>query len=134
VYHPYFARVPNSAFAKMSDDAWQAIGNIASTTGITVVAYSGVKGVVAGYQAYTSAPHTSLTESERKLKRVRSRLHGLSPQRREEIESATLNESPNCTSLRGLEVTLEMCVLLIYAVPLEFKFTESLVSWTRTVD
>lgn len=96
----------------MTNDAWQMLGNIASTTGLTAFAYSGVKGAVAGYQAYIS-PSGSLLESERKLKRVRSRLHGLSPERRKEIDSAPRIESSEYTSLVGLEVRLESCVLLV---------------------
>lgn len=95
----------------MTNDAWQTIGNVASSTGIAAVAYSGVKGIVASYQTYVS-PTGSLEESERKLKRVRSRLQGLSPKRRENIETATRSNSSNCTSLEGLEIQLEMCVLL----------------------
>ncbi|KAF8462090.1 hypothetical protein DFH94DRAFT_788689 [Russula ochroleuca] len=92
----------------MSNDTWQAIGNIASTTGITAVAYSGVKGVVASYQTYAS-PSTSLKESERKLKRVRSQLNGLTSERREQIEIATRSRSsdPGCLSLGGLEIQLQ---------------------------
>ena len=96
----------------MTNDAWTAFGNIATTTGITAFAYTGVKGAVAGYQAYNSASN-SLTESEKKLKRVRLRLNELSPQRREEIEKATQSNSSTCTSLAGLEAQLETCVLLI---------------------
>lgn len=111
------------------------IGNIASTTGVSAVAYSGVKGIVASYQTYIS-PAGSLEESERKLKRVRSRLQGLSPQRRENIETATRSNSSNSTSLEGLEIQLEMSVLLIDAVSLSNSYLpwESPVSWIRTVD
>lgn len=101
----------------MSNEAWQTIGNVASTTGLSAIAYSGVKGVVAGYQAYAS-PDTSLIESGRKLKRVKSRLQGLSPQRREEIEIATRSQDTGCKTLENLEDQLDECVLLIDAVSL----------------
>jgi len=84
-------------------EAWSIIANIASTTGITTAACSGV---VAGYQAYNSA-FNSLAESERKLKKVESRLRGLSEERRKEIERATQSESSDCISLQSLEAQLE---------------------------
>ena len=136
--HPYIARLSNSIFVKMSNDTWQAIGNIASTTGITAVAYSGVKGVVASYQTYAS-PSTSLKESERKLKRVRSQLNGLTSQRREEIETATRSsssqDSSDCMTLGGLEIQLQACVLLIDSIFHSNSYPpwDSLVSWTHTV-
>lgn len=114
--HPYIASVPVSIFAKMPNETWQIIGNVATTTGLTACAYSGVKGVIAGYQRY--APSTSLAESEKRLIRVESRINGLSPERRMEIEIATRNGSPDCTSLEGLEVQLQMYVLLIDAISL----------------
>jgi hypothetical protein len=101
----------------MSNDTWQTIGNVASTTGLTAFAYSGVKGVVAGYQTYAS-PDTALKESGRKLKRVKSRLQGLSPQRREEIEIATRSSDTNCKTLGNLEDALDECVQLIDAISL----------------
>jgi hypothetical protein len=102
----------------MTNDVWAAFGNIATATGITAFALTGASGAVAGYQSCNSASH-SLTESERKLERVRSRLKGLSPQRREEIE-ATQGNASGCKSLKDLEEQLEECVLLIDAV-LRFK-------------
>ena len=91
----------------MSGSWQQTVGTIASTAGVTTVAIGGAKTALAGYQTYAS-PYTSLTETGRKLKRVRSRLHGLSPKRREEIEIATRSES--FTSLKALEGKLEECV------------------------
>jgi hypothetical protein len=85
------------------------VGTIASTAGITTFAIGGAKGIVAGYQTYAS-PHTCLTESERRLEKVRLRLQGLSPKRREEIEIASRRGSP---SLKYLEDQLVECVLLI---------------------
>jgi len=82
------------------------VGTIASTAGVTTFAIGGAKGILAGYQTYAS-PYTSLTEAGRKLKRVRSRLQGLSPKRREEIEIATQSESPDDSSLKALEGKLE---------------------------
>jgi hypothetical protein len=109
-------------------DGWQ--------TPISILANMIGLGFVAGYQAYAS-PSTSLTESERKLERVRLRLQGLSPQRREEIEIAIRSGASNCKSLTDLEKQLEACVLLVYAVSFEFKlmvgFWYSLGSWIYTV-
>lgn len=99
----------------MTNNVWEVLGNIATTTGITAVAYTSINGAVAGYQACNSASN-SLTESERKLERVRSRLKGLSPQRRDEIEATQGNASAGCKSLKDLEEQLEECVLLIDAV------------------
>jgi len=87
-------------------DGWQAINNLANMAGLTGFAISGAKGVVSGYQAYAS-PYTSLMESERKLERVKSRLQGLSPQRREEIEIATRRRGSNCKGLKDLEKELQ---------------------------
>jgi len=87
-------------------DGWQTVGRIASTTGVTAAAYSGVHVVVAGYHAYIS-PNTSLMESERKLRRVKSRLQGLSPRRRGEIEAATRSYDSGCKSLENLEELLD---------------------------
>jgi len=89
------------------DVSWQTtIGTIASTAGLTGFALGGAKGVIAGYNAFIS-PNTALAESERKLKRVRSQLNGLSPQRRKEIEIATQSRSSSCTNLTGLENQLQ---------------------------
>lgn len=96
-------------FAKMSG-AWQTVGTIASTAGVTTFAIGGAKGIIEGYRTYAS-PHTCLTESERRLKRVKSRLQGLSPKRREEIEIATRSESLDGSSLERLEEKLAECVL-----------------------
>ena len=85
------------------------MGDIANTTGITAAAYSGVQLVMAGYR-YAS-PYTTLAESEKKLKRVKSRLQGLSPQRREEIETASRGKDDS-KSLEHLEEQLDECVLL----------------------
>ncbi|KAN0108953.1 hypothetical protein V8E52_009736 [Russula decolorans] len=90
----------------MTSEHWQVVGAVASTAGVTTFAIGGAKGIVAGYQTYAS-PYTSLTEAGRKLKRVRSRLQGLSPKRREEIEIATRSESFNDSSLEVLEGELE---------------------------
>lgn len=111
-------------------DAWQAIGNIANVAGITGFAISGAKGVVAGYQAYAS-PYTSLTESERKLEKVKSKLQELSDQRREEIEIATRSRASNCKGLKDLEKQLQECVLLIYTVSFELKL---MVEFIRLMD
>ncbi|KAF8484115.1 hypothetical protein F5888DRAFT_1641216, partial [Russula emetica] len=94
-------------------DGWQLINNLANIAGITSFA---AQGVVAGYQAYASS-YTSLTESERTLERVRSRLQGLSPQQREEIEIATRNSAYNRKSLKAIEKELQelmnkYCVLI----------------------
>lgn len=99
--------------AKMSGP-WQTVGTIASTAGITTVAIGTTKSIIAGYQKYAS-PNTCLTESEKRLERARSRLQGLSPKQREEIEIATRKES-NCPGLEILEKQLEECVLLIDSV------------------
>ncbi len=105
----------------MTTDAWESIGNLANMAGLAGFAISGAKSAVAGYQAYAS-PSTSLTESEKKLERVRSRLQGLSPQRREEIDIAIRSKASNCKSLKDLEKQLQECVLLIGPVSLELKF------------
>lgn len=94
----------------MTSEPWQMVGTIASTASVTTIAIGGAKGIVAGYRTYAS-PYTSLAVAEKKLKRVRSRLQGLSPKRREEIEIATQSESPNFSSLENLEGKLEECVL-----------------------
>ena len=100
--------------SNINNESWQMLGNIASTAGLTAFGYTGVKGVVAGYYAYLS-PDGSLAESEKKLKRVQSRLKELSPERRKEIESASKkgqNQSPaECSPLQGLETRLETYVL-----------------------
>jgi hypothetical protein len=107
----------------------QTFGTVATTAGFTAVAVSGVKGVIASYQAYTTAPNNSLAESVRKLERVRSRLNGLSPQRREEIEAAIRSEGSNYKSLENLEEQLDECVLLVNAVFLSnLKFAMTLQS------
>jgi hypothetical protein len=90
--------------------AFKAIGNIASTAGLTTFAMCTAKGIIAGYQTYAS-PYASLTESKRKLKRVRSQLQGLSPQRREQINIAMQSNSSDCMSLEDLEDQLETYVL-----------------------
>jgi len=90
----------------MTEDAWQTVGRIASTAGVTATAYSGVQVVVKSYQAYIS-PDTFLMESERRLKRVRSRLDGLSKRRREEIEAATQSYDSGCKPLESLEEQLD---------------------------
>ncbi len=89
---------------------WDMIGTIANTAGVTTLAIGGAQGVAALYRTYGS-PYTSLTESERKLKRVRSRLQGLSPQRREQINIAIQSKSSDCVSLEDLEDQLETYVL-----------------------
>lgn len=94
----------------MTSEPWNTVGTIASTAGVTTFAISGAKGILATYQTYYS-PYTSLTAAERKLKRIRSRLQGLSPKRREEIEIATRSESFDGLSLVALEGKLEKCVL-----------------------
>ena len=111
-------------------DGWQAINNLANMAGLAGFAISGAKSAVAGYQAYAS-PYTSLTESERKLERVKSRLQGLSPQRREEIEIATRSRASNCKGLKDLEKQLQECVSLIYTVSFEFTF---MVEFIRLMD
>lgn len=119
--HPYIARVLNSTTAKMNEN-WQTIGNVASAVGLTSFALTGAKGVLQGYQTFAS-PYTSLVESERKLERVRSRLLGLSPQRREEIEASIQSNASGCKSLHDLEEQLEECVLLLNdAVSFDSKF------------
>jgi hypothetical protein len=110
VNHWYFTGVLESIFAKMTSEAWQMVGTIASTASVTTIAIGGAKGIIAGYQTYAS-PYTSLTEAERKLERVKSRLRGLSPKQREEIEIATRSESFSGSSLESLEERLEECVL-----------------------
>jgi hypothetical protein len=94
----------------MSQEGWGSLGNIANTTAITTAAYSGVQFVLAGYR-YAS-PYTTLAESEKKLKRVKSRLQGLSPRRREEIETASQGKDDS-KSLELLEEQLDECVLLV---------------------
>ena len=89
---------------------WGTIGNVANTAGVTTVAIGTAQGVAAIYRTYGS-PYTSLTESERKLKRVRSRLQGLSPQRREQINIAIQSNPSDCMSLEDLEDQLETYVL-----------------------
>lgn len=96
----------------MTDVAWQTVGRIASTVGVTATAYSGVQVVAKGYQTYIS-PDTALMESEKKLKRVRSRLRGLSQRRRDEIEAATQSYDSGCKSLENLEEQLDECVILM---------------------
>ena len=91
-------------------ESWQTVETIASAAGLTSFAISGAKGVAEGHQAYAS-PYTSLKDTEGKLKRVRSRLQELSPNRREEIEIATRSESFTGSSLETLERELEGCVL-----------------------
>jgi hypothetical protein len=93
---------------------WTTVGEFASTTAITTVSFSTLKGVVASYQAFGSNA-TSLAESKNKLKRVKSRLDGLSPQQRKQIDSenATLSESSDYTVLEGLQLQLDVYVLLI---------------------
>jgi hypothetical protein len=119
----------------MTTDPWQTFSNFATTAGITTIAYSGAKGVIASYQTYAS-PTTSLIQSEKKLERVRSRLQGLSPQRREEIETVIRSNASDFKSLKDLEEQLDGCVLLNDAVSLSNLNSqrESLVSWICSVD
>jgi hypothetical protein len=112
-----------------TDVAWQTVGTIASTAGLTGFAFTGVQGAIAGYQAFVS-PYASLTKSESKLKMVKSRLQELSPQRRKEIEIAARSGSFEFTSLEHFEKKLAQCVLLIEYC-LTFVFV---VSWTCTGD
>ena len=118
-------------FTKMSGGAWQTVGNIASTASVTTIAIGGAKGILAGYHTYAS-PHTCLTETEKVLKRVKSRLQGLSPKRRKEIEIATRSESSNCSSLKILEDELEECVYWLIPSLFRIEVHESLVSWICT--
>jgi len=90
----------------MTNDGWQVFTNFATTAGFTTAAVSGVTGVVASYQTYAS-PNSSIMESERKLKRVESRLQGLSPQRREEIENSIRSGAFACKSLKDLQDQLD---------------------------
>jgi hypothetical protein len=115
--------------------AFKAIGTIASTAGLTTFAMGTAKGIIAGYQTYAS-PYTSLAGSEEKLERVRSRLQGLSPKRREEIEIATRTESSNHTSLKYLEDELETRAPLIHPVTFSNSSSrrEYLVSQICSVD
>jgi hypothetical protein len=93
----------------MSSESWQALGNFVNSAGALGFAVTGATSILAGYQAYAS-PYALLAESERELERVRSRLQGLSPQRREEIDAQC--RISNCKSLKDLEEDLDMCVLL----------------------
>jgi hypothetical protein len=104
----------------MSD--WQTFGTVATTAGFTSVAYSTAIAIVGGYKVYGS-PYTSLSQAEKKLERVRSRLQGLSPQRREEIENAIRSNVSDFKSLEDLEGQLDECVLLIDRSLSNFKFT-----------
>lgn len=96
-------------------DTWQAISNIANVAGLTSFVITGASGVVKGYQTYASS-YTSLAESERVLERIRSRLQGLSQQRRDEIEIVIRSKATNCKSLNDIEIQLQECVLLIYTL------------------
>ncbi|KAH9998580.1 hypothetical protein BJV77DRAFT_1147793 [Russula vinacea] len=87
-------------------DAWPTIRHFASAASLTTFAVGGAKTVLAGYQTFAS-PCTSLTESEKKLKRVRSQLQRLSPKRREEIEIAIRSNATDCKSLKDLEEQLD---------------------------
>ena len=122
--HPYLTSVLNSMFTKMSG-AWEMVGNIVNTAGVATLAISGTSGILAGYRTYAS-PHTSLSEAGRRLKRVKSRLQGLSPKRRKEIEIASRSESSNCLGLDYLEEELEECVLLIVSFSISSSRWESL--------
>lgn len=113
----------------MSSEGWQTFGNIVNTAGITGLALTSAKFVTERYQAYAS-PCTSLAESERKLERVRSRLKGLSPQRREEIESQC--RVSNCKSLKDLEEDLDLCVLLIMPSPFQIQIHDRVSSLMDT--
>ena len=117
-------------------DAWPTIRHFASAASLTTFAVGGAKTVLAGYQTFAS-PCTSLTESEKKLKRVRSQLQRLSPKRREEIEIAIRNNATDCKSLKDLEEQLDGCaVLLIDTVSLSNinSQLQSLVSWICSAD
>ena len=90
------------------------MGNIVNSAGLAGFAITGAKAVLAGYQAYAS-PYSWLAESERKMERVRSRLQGLTPQQRDEIDAKC--RASNCKSLKNLEEDLSVCVLLNDTVP-----------------
>lgn len=77
----------------------------ASTIGVTAAAYSTVKGVIASYQAYGSNS-SSIAESKKKLKWVKSRLGELSPEQRKKIESENTAQG-DCSVLKGLELQLD---------------------------
>ena len=94
----------------MTSVPWQTFGSVASTAGITTVAVGTTKSALAAYQTYIS-PYTALTETERRLERVRSRLKGLTQKQREEIEIATQREPFSGTTLETLEEKLQECVL-----------------------
>lgn len=100
-----------------TDVTWKTVASIANTAGITGFALTGVQGAIAYYRASIS-PNASLAKSERILIRVRSRLQGLTPQQREEIEIAARSVSSEFTSMEQLEKQLAGCVLLIDAVSL----------------
>lgn len=117
-----------------TDVAWQTVGTIASTAGLTSFVVTGVHGAVAGYQAFIS-PYGPLAKAETRLKMVRSRLQELSPQRREEIEIAARSETSEFTTLGHLEDQLNRCVL-IDAVSLSDSNSlwKYLVFWICTID
>jgi len=71
--------------------ALQMAGNVATFAGLYLFTTSGAEAINNTYQAIAS-PYTSLTESEKKLKRVKSRLQGLSVKQREEIEAKSIED------------------------------------------
>jgi len=99
----------------MTDNGWQAAGNVVTVASVTTFALTGGNSIASIYQAYFS-PCTSLENSRQVLEEVRSRLEMLSPQRREQIEAAC-QRGPSSgvtpTSLGSLERALEKCVMVI---------------------
>jgi len=88
--------------------ALQIVGNVATVAGLYLFTATGAKAINNTYQA-TASPYTSLTESEKKLKRVESRLQGLSVKQREEIEATqhTTSNDESFKSIEDLEQALE---------------------------
>ena len=104
----------------------------------TFLAYGGAAVTIYDTYKANASPQASLEASGRKLEKIRSRLQGLSPQRREEIEVATQlgtfgNENPK--KLAGIENELQECVRWFApSLSNSNSLRRSLVSQIRFVD
>jgi hypothetical protein len=109
---------------------WTSLGNAAKVAGIA----SGVKSMYDAYQALGS-PNAFLQSSGETLDRVRSRLQGLTPQQRAEIEQNVASNNGSHKTIHDIEVQLGECVPLTGTFNFEFDLWRmSLDFWTCTVD
>jgi hypothetical protein len=85
---------------------------------INIFQYATAAGfAVTTYNTYGS-PYASLVNSEKRLKKVKSRFKELSPEQRLEIEAAIQSQDSECKSLDDLQQQLKEYVLPVDAISL----------------